>query len=590
MVPVFGDPSPCPCKDSLATLAGGDANGDWKLWVFDDATGDSGSMAGWTLELTTNAAPVAGDGSFSGPRDVLLRDTLAGLASDVDDDELDFEAATEPDHGTLLVSSNGTFNYTPADGFVGDDTFTYRVDDGLTSDEGEVTVTVTDGDDRGGPEANPTVSPEPGDSGWHDGDVTVEWNWTDDDADIDPDNCTTQTTSQGQGVQVLTGTCADGAGNETIAEHTVKVDTSTPTIRIGSPAVDLLYVPGADYAIADYSCRDELSGIDSCTGTVADGAPLDTSTTGFHQFVVTARDKLGHEEYAEVWYLVDTPPRAGDGSFSGPRDTDLRASVAGLASDADNDPLHFTVFEPPTHGTLALQRDGTFRYRPDPGYVGIDTFTYQVDDGWLWSRRAEVTITITDIADPGDPTVTITSPTAGRYLQGAVVTADYACADTDSGIATCTGTVADGARIDTSRPGTHSFTVTARDRAGNDHTATVAYTVFVPPTCNGKPATIVGTDGVDVITGTPRDDVIVTGAGRDWITAGAGHDTINAGPARDILLGGTGNDTLHGATGGDTLNGARGNDTLNGGRHTDSCRGGTGTDRATTCERTLGLP
>jgi Ca2+-binding RTX toxin-like protein len=237
-----------------------------------------------------------------------------------------------------------------------------------------------------------------------------------------------------------------------------------------------------------------------------------------------------------------------------------------------------------------------------------------------------VTITITDIADPGDPTVTITSPTAGRYLQGAVVTADYACADTDSGIATCTGTVADGARIDTSRPGTHSFTVTARDRAGNDHTATVAYTVFVPPTCNGKPATIVGTDGVDVITGTPRDDVIVTGAGRDWITAGAGNDiictgaardiiragagndTVDAGPARDILLGGTGNDTLkagtggdvllggtgndtlHGATGGDTLNGARGNDTLNGGRHTDSCRGGTGTDRATTCERTLGLP
>jgi VCBS repeat-containing protein len=195
MVPVFGDPSPCPCKDSLATLAGGDANGDWKLWVFDDATGDSGSMAGWTLELTTNAAPVAGDGSFSGPRDVLLRDTLAGLASDVDDDELDFEAASEPAHGTLLVSTNGTFNYTPDDGFVGDDTFTYRVDDGLTSDEGEVTITVTDiGDDRGGPEANPTVSPEPNASGWHDRDVTVVWNWTDVDADIDPDHCTTQTT------------------------------------------------------------------------------------------------------------------------------------------------------------------------------------------------------------------------------------------------------------------------------------------------------------------------------------------------------------------------------------------------------------
>jgi Ca2+-binding RTX toxin-like protein len=314
-----------------------------------------------------------------------------------------------------------------------------------------------------------------------------------------------------------------------------------------------------------------------------------------------------------------------DGSFSGPRDTDLRDTVAGLASDADKDPLRFRVADTPTHGTMTLHRDGTFRYRPDPGYVGVDTFSYHVDDR-LWGAVGRVTITITDIADPGDPTVTITSPTAGRYLQGAVVTADYACTDADSGIAACTGTVADGARIDTSRPGIHSFTVTARDRAGNDHTATVAYTVFVPPTCNGKPATIVGTPGVDVLTGTARDDVIVTGAGRDWIAAGAGNDTIctgagrdvirsgagddttKAGPARDVLLGGTGNDKLEASTGGDvliggtgddsllgargndTLNGGRGNDTLDGGHHADSCRGGTGTDRATSCERILGIP
>ena len=324
--------------------------------------------------------------------------------------------------------------------------------------------------------------------------------------------------------------------------------------------------------------------------------------------------------------MVDTPPDAIDGSFSGPRDTDLRGTLAGLASDADNDPLDFAVADPPTHGTISVHADGTFRYRPDDGFVGVDTFRYRVDDNWFLDR-AEVTITITDIADPGDPTVTITSPTAGRYLQGAVVTADYACTDSASGIAACTGTVADGARIDTSGPGVHSFAVTARDRAGNEHTATVAYTVIVPPTCNGRPATIVGTSGVDVLTGTPGADVIVAGDGRDWIAGrrwqrhdlhrrrpltssaaapattpstpappatssigGAGNDTLTGHTGGDVLVGGTGNDTVRGAGGDDTLVGGDGNDHLSGGRGTDSCRGGIGTDRATTCERTLGIP
>jgi Ca2+-binding RTX toxin-like protein len=309
-------------------------------------------------------------------------------------------------------------------------------------------------------------------------------------------------------------------------------------------------------------------------------------------------------------------PVAGDAGFTGPRDADIRGTLTGLVSDVENDPLGFALATAPTNGLATIARDGTFRYRPDTGFLGVDTFTYRVDDG-VTASEGEVTVTVTDIADTGDPTVTITSPTAGRYLQGAAVTADYACTDTASGVAACTGTVADGARIDTSRPGTHSFRVTALDRAGNDHTTTVAYTVVTRPTCNGKPATIVGTTGVDVITGTSAADVIVTGHGRDWITAGAGNDTIctgpgrdvirsgtgndtiNAGPARDILLGGTGNDTLNGSTGNDILVGAGGNDTLNGstgndhlvgGRDTDRCHGGTGTDRATTCEHTRSIP
>jgi Ca2+-binding RTX toxin-like protein len=91
-------------------------------------------------------------------------------------------------------------------------------------------------------------------------------------------------------------------------------------------------------------------------------------------------------------------------------------------------------------------------------------------------------------ADPGEPVddpggdtvpprVTITSPADGStVLLGAVVAAAYSCAD-DVALATCTGTVANGAAVDTSSPGPHTFTVTARDAAGNETVAVARYTV-----------------------------------------------------------------------------------------------------------------
>ena len=63
------------------------------------------------------------------------------------------------------------------------------------------------------------------------------------------------------------------------------------------------------------------------------------------------------------------------------------------------------------------------------------------------------------------------------------------------------------------------------------------------PKCFGETATIVGTEGNDVLTGTDDDDVIV-GLG--------GDDTINGGPeglATDALCGGEGNDTINAGNG-----------------------------------------
>ena len=80
--------------------------------------------------------------------------------------------------------------------------------------------------------------------------------------------------------------------------------------------------------------------------------------------------------------------------------------------------------------------------------------------------------------DRAAPAVTISSPTSGAtLLLNAVLPADYACRDALSGIASCTGTVANGAAIDTSSPGPKSFVVTAADRADNTASSSHVYAV-----------------------------------------------------------------------------------------------------------------
>jgi len=43
---------------------------------------------------------------------------------------------------------------------------------------------------------------------------------------------------------------------------------------------------------------------------------------------------------------------------------------------ADDPSTHAALMSVPSHGTLVMQRDGSFGYRPDPDYSGADSFTY----------------------------------------------------------------------------------------------------------------------------------------------------------------------------------------------------------------------
>jgi hypothetical protein len=87
----------------------------------------------------------------------------------------------------------------------------------------------------------------------------------------------------------------------------------------------------------------------------------------------------------------------------------------------------------------------------------------------------------TFLIDTALPTISLTGFDEGQtFTQGQPVAVTYTCADEDggSGIASCTGTTASGGNLDTSQPGTFTYTVTATDEAGNVATLTRSYTVI----------------------------------------------------------------------------------------------------------------
>jgi Ca2+-binding RTX toxin-like protein len=102
---------------------------------------------------------------------------------------------------------------------------------------------------------------------------------------------------------------------------------------------------------------------------------------------------------------------------------------------------------------------------------------------------------------------------------------------------------------------------------------------FPPATCAGKPVTVGGTAGNDLLAGTAGADVIAGGAGNDKITGLAGKDTVCAGDGKDKVNGGKGNDNLLGQGGQDTLKGGPGKDKLKGGPGRDILKGGPGKDK-----------
>lgn len=130
-------------------------------------------------------------------------------------------------------------------------------------------------------------------------------------------------------------------------------------------------------------------------------------------FRVEARPRVAPVAVGESFTLV----RGGSMSAGAP-------GVLGNDRDPDGGRLTAVLVEGARHGTLTLNADGSFAYRPEPGYAGADSFVYRAVDGdglagvatvsldVLATNRAPAAVgdagTVTEDAGPG--------PTSGNLL------------------------------------------------------------------------------------------------------------------------------------------------------------------------------
>lgn len=122
--------------DALVTLPGGDSIKLLRV--------SSGSLH--SDDYRFGGSPVAASDSYTTTLNTVLSVGAPGVLANDDSNSsspLTAVLVDPPDNGTVNLRANGSFDYTPANGFTGPDSFTYRADNGLPSNLATVSITVT---------------------------------------------------------------------------------------------------------------------------------------------------------------------------------------------------------------------------------------------------------------------------------------------------------------------------------------------------------------------------------------------------------------------------------------------------------------
>ena len=98
---------------------------------------------------------------------------------------------------------------------------------------------------------------------------------------------------------------------------------------------------------------------------------------------------------------INDPPIAADDIAITDEDTPVGVDVLANDSDVDSTSLLATVVDQPVNGLAAPAATGaTLVYTPNPGFCGLDSFTYQASDGVFASNIATVSLGVACVNHP----------------------------------------------------------------------------------------------------------------------------------------------------------------------------------------------
>ncbi len=432
-------------------------------------------------------------------------DDRTGVLANDEGTKLTATVDLEPANGDLELAEDGSYTYTPKDGFSGTDTFTYTAKDpsgGTTT--GVVTITVTPGTEpdeitvKAGGSTTVTSADLIGNdhgTGLSVLDIPVDASGEHGTAIRNDDGTVTYTPKPGfSGTDEFTYTVTDRNGLTNTGTVSVRV---TPVTAGGSTSTDAdgsITVP-ADKGVLDGATGTDLhvtDNTDPSHGDVVvdkDGGYTYTPKPGYSgpdSFDYTVTDGAGGTTTGTVTIVV--APKAVADTATTTASTPVDVVVTGNDSGTKLAVTAVTAVTKPGHGEAAITgtgTTGTVTYTPADGFSGTDTFTYTVTDPTGGTATATVTVTVTPVAvaDTLHTTAGTALPITGTTLTGN----DHGATLTVTGH----GDAVHGAVTKGTEPGplvytpkkgfsgTDTFTYTVTDGSGQTTTASVTVLVGI---------------------------------------------------------------------------------------------------------------
>jgi hypothetical protein len=413
------------------TPPAGFTGSDTFTYVVADAFGGT-TQATLTINVGSedNDAPTVTDDTRMVAEDGLLSGSVAGLADDVDGDALTFALVGAPIAG-LTFNDDGSYSYAPPADFNGTVSFDFTASDGTAgSNTGTVTITVTPVNDA------PTVADDTrmvAEDGSLSGSVAGLADDVDGDALTfalagapiagltfnDDGSYSYAPPADFNGTVSFDFTASDGTAGSNTGTVTITVTAvnDAPTgIALSSASVQENSPNGTPIGLLSATDMDSAAFVFSIVGRPVpfsivgnelrvNGA-LDFETQASYTVLVRADDGAGGTVDESFTIAVtdvfeapnNTPPVVQDDSRTLAEDGVLNGSVAGLADDADGDPLIFALSSTTPQG-LTFNRDGSYTYDAPDDFNGQVSFDFVANDGNATSNTGTVTITVTAVND-----------------------------------------------------------------------------------------------------------------------------------------------------------------------------------------------